>query len=284
MRGSDGPPISLFAFQDIITTVSGVMILVVLFLILDVISHQTKELAKSPPSYVAEDLQKAKETKNKYQLIIAEEKKKFAENDKIISALRQQDLSSLVKNIRDEEALRKTLIEISSKNEGKINELHVPLKELNEIITTLPDKDKSIEKTSKETIAEARQKLINFEEQLVEEKKKFEKNKNKIAFTAAGGINKKLVLVECSGQTIRAQIQGQPEIFNFLSDKPTMDESIRKFLHFLDGKSPSEYFLVMLYKPSSVGYIMTMQYSVEGKKYDISKEPIQESAQGVYSE
>ncbi len=284
MRSSDDPPISLFAFQDIITTVSGIMILVVLMLILDLISNQAKLLAKMPPSYIAVDLAKAQRTKDKYSQIITEEKKRIFENDKILLDLRQQDLSSLLKRIRDEEVFRKELIETSANNDNKLNNLRTSLNELNEILTILPEKEKSIKKSNKEMLSEAKQKLADADVKLSEAKNKYEKNKNKISFTSAGGINKKLLLVECSGKNIRAQIQGESKIFDFFSEKPTMDESINQFLRFLDGKSSSDYFLVMLYKPSSTGYIMTLQHSVDGKRYDISKEPIEEAAQGVYSE
>lgn len=101
-RGRSGPAISLFAFQDIITSVTAIVIVVVLFLTLDLVQRKRRN-AETSPGQIAVDL-------------IA----RLAEIDSEFAALRRQaeETDSLVREvaaaspaeIRDEVARREGLI------------------------------------------------------------------------------------------------------------------------------------------------------------------------------
>lgn len=53
-RGRSGPAISLFAFQDIITSVTAIVIVVVLFLALDLVQRKESARADSPVGVAAD--------------------------------------------------------------------------------------------------------------------------------------------------------------------------------------------------------------------------------------
>ena len=54
-RGRSGPVISLFAFQDIITSVTAIVIVVTLFLALDLVQRKQGQASESP-TVLAEEL------------------------------------------------------------------------------------------------------------------------------------------------------------------------------------------------------------------------------------
>jgi hypothetical protein len=153
------------------------------------------------------------------------------------------------------------------------------LKKHNELLQSAKNNDIITSDNINEEINSATQKLAATEQAVEEEKIKLKRQQRRIKFTVTGESNKKIMLVECSNNKIAAQIYGSTKIYDFTSRKPTMDDSIEKFLGLVRKLDRSEYFLVMLYKPSSIGYIEFLQRDLEKTGFDLSKEPVEEDVE-----
>ena len=71
-RGRSGPAISLFAFQDIITSVTAIVIVVVLFLALDLVQRKESARADSPVGVAADLTDRIAELKRELERLQAE--------------------------------------------------------------------------------------------------------------------------------------------------------------------------------------------------------------------
>ncbi len=71
-RGRSGPAISLFAFQDIITSVTAIVIVVVLFLALDLVQRKESAHAESPVGVVEDVTERIAELRAKLAKLQAE--------------------------------------------------------------------------------------------------------------------------------------------------------------------------------------------------------------------
>jgi hypothetical protein len=277
---NNSSPISLFSFQDIITAVTGIMILVVLLLILSIID---KKLTKTPnvtPSKT-DDAERIK----LYDSIIkvkSEINKKINHLSTLNSIIKNKtensrSLSELIKikkNLKNENLKNKRIISKLNKNLSIKNKQFKELKEKHSKIVTVADQE--IKKNSS-SVEELQSEIAKNESEL----KKLKANIHKIIFNMPVNSNKNPIIAECSQDGITINIIDDKKIIKFTNDSISFLELIKKFNSWLDTRNNQNDYIVLFIKPSSAGYIPNIFYCLEIKHFEYSKEPFEENKPGI---
>ncbi len=266
-------PISLFSFQDIITSLTGIMLTVVLLLALELINSRQKQAEASP---LAQELELAKQIRN-----AAEKRKKELEAD--IARLQEASMSSFK---YDSEILRM--------NEQALKEEFEKIEQALTLATIEKDKlDKKLAEQSKraEVLKEEQHKkdeIKNKAEKIVKENKLLEeklgkvnealdKKRKGVKVSFSGGTDKKPVLVECSKKLVRVSVFQSGEVKEFRPESPILTDMVKDVVSYLSTLPSSRYYIVFLAKPSSGAYFDFLQrYSSEKLEHSIGEEPIYE--------
>jgi hypothetical protein len=249
---SDSAPITLFSFQDIITTLSGIMIFLTLLLAVEVASRRESE-AQAPETPINNIEAKLAELRNRVTVLRLESERKATQvvtedprhaltrADEIIRSKKQ--LNDL---IRDQDALRKE----TARQEQTLQTLREQSK-----ITTTEQAD-----------------LENKISQLNAALAKAVEDRG-IAFIPEAGTSKTPLLIECSSNSIRAGFITRPQTpMTFAAT----EDGRRQFLEFAGTRSSSEEYFLFLLKPSSRSEGLGMAVALRKKGYDVGYDALEE--------
>ncbi|MBR6373505.1 MAG: hypothetical protein IKS20_10015 [Victivallales bacterium] len=266
-------PISLFSFQDIITSLTGIMLTVVLLLALELINSRQKQAEASP---LAQEMELARQIRN-----AAEKRKKELEAD--IARLQEASMSSFKYDAEilrmNEKALKEELekieqaLSMAENEQGKLDE---KLREQSRRAEMLKEKQR------KKAEISARAEKIAKENKLLEEKlgkvnEALDKKRKGVKISFSSGTDKKPVLVECSRTLVRVSVFQSGEVKEFRPESPILTDMAKNVVSYLSTLPPSMYYIVFLAKPSSGAYFHFLQrYSSEKLKHSIGEEPIYE--------
>ena len=250
---SGSPPIILIFFQDIITSLSGIMIFLTLMMAVDVASHH--ELGLSGPVLAAvnneaalkslrdrlDNLRKAVKHLSLTGLTNSDPRRALANATQAIhEEKRQQDLLLEQEELRREIARLKRELE-RSRQESKLsqaeqNALESRIRKLNEALAkALQDRG--------------------------------------IAFIPEAGIAKTPMLVECSGTKIRAGFLTRDEA---PSEFVATEAGVEKFVKFAGARSASQEYFVFFLKPSSFKYGKKLALQLKEQGYDVGFDALEE--------
>jgi len=267
-RRVPGSPISLFSFQDVITSVTGVMILVVLLLIIEVVKSKTAfDLASPAGSVSSETAARDMDT-------------------------RQDDLASLRTEFRRAQALIRELSrepeEIASQVDSTTAEVARLKKEaaqrrlliegLKEEHASLSQENANLE-TDNASLAEARKEL--------RERAAKVSSSDQVRFIGTETTTKTPVLVECSGNGLKAKVLGAPPVVKSFDDPRSISvqSSIEAFSAWIAGLSRGRYAFVVLVKPSAAGYARSgVVEPLQERGFDTGYEPFEEGKDAVFEE
>ncbi len=229
-RSQSSTPISLFAFQDIITSVCGIMLLIVLLFAIEVSRRTEDERSKITDG--EKNLQS--EIDQMEQKIDAAEQ----ENSNHIRDILEQNAGSLY-----------------AQRLGELEELKGRVKVLT---------------VTNAALVETRNEL---EEELEEKEMSVQQNQNVSSVKFVQGRNsKKPLLVECTDRNIvlKGMKGKKDETFN-ASDREMFVEYVGNNV---DKKT---YCLVVMIKPSSIGYSYGLAKSIQQKGYSVGWDALEES-------
>ncbi|MBQ7176986.1 MAG: hypothetical protein IJS08_06180 [Victivallales bacterium] len=266
-------PISLFSFQDIITSLTGIMLTVVLLLALELINSRQKQAEASP---LAQELELAKQIRN-----AAEKRKKELEAD--IARLQEASMSSFKYDAEmlriNEQAIKEELEKIErALSVAKIEKakLEEKMAEQSRRAEMLKDKQQKADeiKNKAEKIAKENKLL---EEKLGKVNEALDKKRKGVKISFSGGTDKKPVLVECSKMLVRVSVFQSGEVKEFRPESPILTDMVKDVVSYLSTLPSSMYYIVFLTKPSSGAYLDFLQrYSSEKLKHSLGEEPIYE--------
>lgn len=281
MFNDNGSPISLFSFQDIITSLTGIMIFFLLLLSLNIleISSQKTELSSA----------------EKELTLVKEQNKIRRIHIKEIS----DDISSYRMRIRSASAKDESTLAIEHFNrKQQIKEQKKQLKEIEQEI--LVEKDSLVQVETKRK--ELSEKSKEIEEQLaknnalaneIKEKKRkaedirkaIKQKKNSVSVTIDSNINRQPILVECSASKICVYDKVANEKIISTRHTPIASQLVAEVLRKLSSFPADKYYFVFLVKPSAVNYISYLLSSFQAEKKNAvwGLEPIYET-EGVENE
>lgn len=254
-RKQSGAAFSLFAFQDIITSVTGIMLLITMMLALELI----KKKEESPP----EQTQKTTES---VQSAVAANQNEILQLRATLSATDEQ--------LRyDEETLRRKLSELSSVNEI----VEQQLKELEQREQDTEKRKQEMESALSQTVSpqqvqQMQERLKELQEQLLSMK-----NSNRVIFNRPVGDAKSPWLIEVSGNEIRIAevgVAAPPKVFPHPDDARDWISSQNK---------GSVYFVVMV-KPSGLDKFSLVKQDLESLEFEIGYDLLAEDQQAIDSE
>jgi DNA repair exonuclease SbcCD ATPase subunit len=277
-KRAEGPPVTLFSFQDIITSISGIMILVVLMLILGIIEEKTiKTVIKSQNQQVKDDIKALQKTFIDLKADIDNNEKWLNENEKNIQDAISNELDNLPKFIQKEKdkiettddnikTAENTTRKLKDENDATAKDIQ----EINVLKRQLSEKLTSLEKEKGDIL-----KILALEEEKL--KKELEKKLNSIVFSVENEDGKASVLVECSANAIIVKKGNTPCITFIETEANNSARIINEFKQWLTNNcTPRNNLIFFLVKASSAGYFQELESYIMEKEYHYGMEPLEE--------
>lgn len=250
-RRRDDNPISLFSFQDIVTSVTGILILLSLILAISVIT-QGAESVSITEFVPAGDLKQAKETLEQQ---IEELDRQLVANEQVIVGWIGASIEELARQRSNYEAMVKELQREIDKVSGDVN---AKTKDL-----TAAKADTSSEQASKQ-IEQTAEKLDAVTQELNELK-----SGSRVFYNFRAGARKAWLVQLSKGQILAARA-GE-------NSKPKAMRNGRELIAFAKGLPDSERYLVLVVRPSGVELLGEVREELENTDIDLGVELIGES-------
>lgn len=260
-RNRNQTAFSLFAFQDIITSVTGIMILVTLILALELLQRKEGQ-AKDDTETVTEEI--------KASIADAEElDRTLAENEEVIKRIKKQiesgqaQLSELAKyDIRQVESQIKNMKEVNEQFEKDKVRLEMSKEETEKRLKELEQR-KQQRADDPETLQNLQEKIRQMEEEL----KKL-KDENRVVYNPAEGDSKQPMLVQFEGEQIMTAKMG--------SDDGTQTfASADDFYAWAVRQDSNSIYFVLLVKPQGIENFLKLKTALKSEGFDVGSDLLQ---------
>lgn len=260
-RATRPNPLSLISFQDIITAVSGVMLLVTLLLVLQVLT------AKAEP---ADAPRPAEEIRQRIEQALRERD----ELQEQLQALRQEVQES---GPVDVENASRALEDAERELTALERRLQEAAEQVDEAVSRAAEHERSLREAKRETARLERQATV------LEEEARGAEDAIVTHFVFADRGEKTPVLVECSGDGIKVEVRdGASQPISFIDPaRVSVQRSIDEFRDWLRRRDPERKAFMVLVKPSAAGYAAEVVGMIREKGFDVGYEPLEENRVGV---
>ncbi len=281
MFNDNEPPVSLFSFQDIITSLTGIMIFFLLLLSLYIMELTQKNQEGSP---LYKELAQIKEQNRVLKTQISEITSDIKNYRKRIQSAQKKDESTLMAERFRFENLIRTLKARKNDLNGKITKGKEELSRSEKENAKLKRQRQELVKEQKKC-AELAQEAEQQKEKISKIRNEIKKRKKEIQVTVDSSIDKIPVLIECSIDRISI-VNTRNKVRRVIQrQSPVTSDLIANAIECLRVFPPSQYYYVLMVKPSAADYITFFQRSLfeAFKSSDIGIEPILEH-EGVANE
>ncbi|MBO4304475.1 MAG: hypothetical protein J6A21_07815 [Lentisphaeria bacterium] len=275
MFRDDEPPVSLFSFQDIITSLTGIMIFFLLLLSLKILEITKNHQENSP---VHSELSQVQSKNALLKKQIAEMEKDIGLYRERMKNARQMDESSL---ILEKYRLEKKIGVLKAQKEELLRKMadgKVRQSEREQRKRKLEEKKKELElaEAQREDLAK---KIREKRRQNEAARRELERRKKDIQVTVDSSIDKIPVLLVCSANTIGIVDTKERKTVVIRRRTPIIPEMVKEALSRLKSFPVSQYYFVFMIKPSAVSYsyFLLEQFALSMGKADYGFEPIRES-------
>ena len=245
-------PVSLFSFQDIITTLTGIMLLFLLVMAL-VMIQVNSELQKNSPVY--EQLQQVRKENRALSADIQRTEQEIAALRK-----RKRELQS-----RDDAQLKLDKFALENQLKEQQRELDALKRKLDDL-----QKKKIVQTRQQQELTRKRQELEQKKKELATVKERIEKEK---------AVNKKPLSMECSGDKVRVIPSDRAKMRIFKCETPVVADMVNEAIEFARRFPASENYYVLLIKPSAASYMEFLQNKLRTAipNLEYGMEPVQEN-------
>lgn len=277
MFKSNEPPVSLFSFQDIITTLTGIMIFFLLILVISLFEiAENSPQDQSAPVYTEwREIQKQNILLRRQISEISQDIKKYRQR---LQQLAEQDEGALTLE------KRRLQEQLALKTE-KLNTLRKKLADLEHQLY-VEDKRRQDAAARKQQLAAEQQEIRKAQQALPELQNRIHALKKeiikrqKVNITLDRNISERPLLIECSRALIKIVDPRTNTVKEFKLRTPAASDMIVEVIDYLKTLPVYKYYFVFLIRPSAAGYMDFLHTKLEtkaipGAKYGI--EPILES-------
>ncbi|WP_339688299.1 hypothetical protein [Gimesia maris] len=240
-RGRNKSAFSLFVFQDIIMSVTGIMILITLILSLEMMERQEE----SPRERTSEIISQLKAAVGEVEDL----EKQFNAGKTQLADLTRFSPSHLQTQISQLTELTEVL---HTENESIAED-----QKKTELVKNKAVEQQDQLRTEQKTIEEIHQQIQSMNEQL--EKMKQE---NRVIFNSAEGSSKTPWLVELTAGNISVAEMGKTQVPFHFSD-------VNGFEDWLTGRNPGTQYFVLLIKPDGIEQFNSILPKLKEKNYDV---------------
>jgi hypothetical protein len=254
-RGRGGNPISLFSFQDIITSVTGIMILVTLFLGLEIMRRREQSPAHQTQS-LAEEIQQAAAQSGQVEAAVAANRRQI---DELRNSLVDEE-GHLLEDVKyDPEQLERQLRDLTALN-------HMLEQEVTESDSRRQAAERSLADLAARADSRAaeRQSLDRLIQQAQQKKHELDKLRqaNRVIFNPDQASTKTPWLVELSPQRILAGVVGKKQ-------PPQSFANVQTFLAWATQRKAAGEYFVLLIKPEAVHDFTVARAALEKAGFDL---------------
>ena len=265
-------PLSLFSFQDVITSITGIMILVVLMLVLEVISRKELKTPGPPP--------KGKSAAELEGEIAAGQ----ATLGKLQSAVKQAEQTITMYSRNNPKEIAAAIEREEQKQRGLLNQV----KKEGDKIARLNSQAEKIDEQNAQLTEEIEQLLAK----LAELQRQLEalKVNPRVTFQVPRGTRKTPIVVRCSARGIRAKaLTRDPEVKTFVAPGGDFQASVTAFIRWARTRNRRQDVFVVLVKPSEAMYarfVVDTLYRQKDEKneprFSVGYEPIEQEKAPVF--
>jgi predicted RNase H-like nuclease (RuvC/YqgF family) len=254
-RARSQPVLSLFAFQDIITSVTGIMILVTLFLALELVSR--KEGSAAATSRLTDEMQQAIEDANALEAQIEKNRKHIKHLESELQKGRG-DLDALASTSTD--TLKNERTALRQQVEGARRRKNLTIEQRQRIAVALREvtDDLGSSGISDDAIARLEQAIATTEQQIGDV------TAVSLIVKPAPDEKRTPVVVQVSGQAIAVATDGPSGSVNSYQNPQEVSNQLRK----LDA---STHYVVILIKPSGIKNFREVYDSAERLGFSIAR-------------
>ena len=276
-----GNPVSLFAFQDIITSITGIMILVVLLLILEIISRKTEEAIVAPIKQVEIDKLIKKQQQLEAQLNQAQrhrEKRKLELKKMFEKTTQLENISKKLNGAKRQLALLEATLDKLKQQDISLNAQIQQEKHESKQLELRKKKYSS----QQQQLDDTKSKIAEYKTKIKQLENTTEEMSNRVHYRLNRKENKNPILLQCSNKGIKIKKYHSSKIIRFNDDSNNYTNIIRQFQEWLSSRNHRNEYYVILIKPSSFGYVSDIILNLQLKKFEYGMEPLEESKQGVF--
>ncbi|MBQ9338350.1 MAG: hypothetical protein IJS14_13750 [Lentisphaeria bacterium] len=281
MFNNNEPPVSLFSFQDIITSLTGIMIFFLLLFSLSIMEFAQNRQDSSP---VYKELEQIRAKNQILKNQITEMSADIRDYRKKIKAARSKDETALtIERYRLEQKLRELKVQKNEK-EKKLKEEKDNYSQLEKENARLKQRKKELEQ-QEDKVKELAYAVEQKKKQVAEIRKAIEKRRKEVQVTVDASIKKIPVLIECSEDRICIVDTAEKTRRVLPRKSPILTELVGQAISALRHFPPEKYYFVFMVKPSAVRYltILLSRLQSEIRSADFGIEPILENEE-IYNE
>jgi hypothetical protein len=245
-----GAPISLFSFQDLITSLSGILILLVLLMAVQVALRKAVSVKTSQPSRSTVDITQLKES-------IATLKRELAILKHAMAASVSQDAVKVAEETTDSERKRGELQNVLDQRKEAQSALEIRLA----VAQQKEALRQKVNKPLKAELARLRAALSKAAEE------------SKVFYIPEEGAPKTPILVECSATSIRVGFisrEEKPVVFG------TDANGVRLFAKHISQYSPTREYFVFMIKPSGIDNWEALKEKAAALNFDVGYDALEE--------
>ena len=265
-------PISLFSFQDIITCLTGIMIVIVLVILLQLVDALTKVTAKSDLAPIYRERQMERDLLREREKELLAHLKELKEEEK---KLKKTSEAELAKQIKREEVYWKHQRELLDKTELELEKVREEQRRLKEELESQVRK----EKKNREGEAGLRRTQVEIQHLKNEEKRireEYEKKRKMIHFMFTGLNNRTPLMIECCKWGFRTKVHpdGQVRVFG-TADRTRFMNELPALRSYITGFKSSDVYLIFFFREETVPFVEDISNSFESSGYKIGKEVLE---------
>lgn len=251
LRQNNSSPLSLFAFQDIITAVTGIMLLVVLLMVLTLALRRASAMIQKPLEMAV--LEKLDAELQVLQEELAARRQWIDDSKDRIRRVSAVDIDRLPEKIETTKIAVEILEETVKRREQEEADLRRKVEVEEGELTALTGKNTAVAAAVEELASGNEAALQETEDLKNEVKKKREVSANLVELRISEKTGKLPVVVVCSDTELLVLGSGLAGEVSFKGTGPTTQEMMDRFARWLAGRSARREYFTVLLKPSAAG-------------------------------
>lgn len=246
-RKKDELTVSFFSFQDIITSVTGIMFLVVLLILLLIFDIPVEDVIAPKTQSVAELQKQCESLRAEFENLDEILKQNEKQNAEILALQLDQLPEKMSQAEKEGQALKIILDNQHNAQQSAQRYIEESRRTLEKLTRQNARQMADIEVASRE-IPELKKELQSLQQQL-------KSQRNQIEITVERDENKRPILVDCGPLGIRCRVIGEEDVHDF-TDKTDIEHmpSIKRFVTWVAKRDKGTEYYVLLVKPSAFGY------------------------------
>ncbi|MBR1967370.1 MAG: hypothetical protein IKA22_12255 [Lentisphaeria bacterium] len=249
-KKDDSPAISLFSFQDIITSITGIMFLVVLLLLLLIFEGTP---VKTPPKQSAEDKQEMQKMAEEIKKISGEIQKYKESREKLVKQLREYQKMPLSKIEDRKNELEQRIQQLTEKNINTKNSIVIAKQQQTKNIEEINQAEKDLKDTEKNIVSASAENKKN-SEKIKELKKRIETVKQTVGFSVEESSDKKPLLAEFTADGFMVLDFSTDKVYDLRDRNADLNSKAKKFVEWVKTCDKNNYTLSIILGPSKLKY------------------------------